>query len=503
MRILLILLLSGIASLLHASEMQLSVASNAPEHFVEPRLPDISKYNIEWVRSQIPEKNTPVIKMRSIYDVEEFREFRKGVRAAEWVKRQDNFPEIISIESGFATLEDIANAVGEPHFRQVSDHVYLSRLPILVKGDATFVMDSEAEKNTLLLSLQGGASLVNTAKTFILNSRLVAWDEVENSYAKYIDDEAFRPFFVSLGTSETYLAGSEFKSLGYHSSKAYGIVISTTGQAKESFNQSGDSIAKAVQETPQAWLIDNTFEKIYYGFYCYHANNIVIVGNRYVDNIIYGIDPHDYSNGLIIANNDVSLTREKHGIIVSREVDESWIFGNKSYNNQLAGFMLDRQSSGNIVAYNESSHNGSDGLSIYESPDNLIFGNVFFGNQKHGMRIRNSTAIVSSKNIIQGNGQLGVYMYTAEFSPNQRDLESDPYQSDVMYKSLFDQVLHNRGGALGTDKLYTTHITNLTLEASPQNNKPLFTGAFLPYQTTLLRSLASRNNIVTFMPVEK
>src|SRR3546814_14775655 len=88
---------------------------------------------------------------------------------------------------------------------------------------------------------------------------------------------------------------------------------------------------------PTGWLIDSEFYDNWYGFYCYEAEDVVIRGNDYHDNIKYGIDPHDRSRRLIIAGNKAHDTKEKHGIIVSREVDDSWIINNQAYDNALSG----------------------------------------------------------------------------------------------------------------------------------------------------------------------
>src|SRR3989449_2404877 len=60
---------------------------------------------------------------------------------------------------------------------------------------------------------------------------------------------------------------------------------------------------------------------------------------------------------------------KKHGIIVSREVNDSWIFGNESYDNALSGIVIDRSSLHNVVADNRVYRNRADGITIYESPD--------------------------------------------------------------------------------------------------------------------------------------
>ena len=101
----------------------------------------------------------------------------------------------------------------------------------------------------------------------------------------------------------------------------------------------------------------------------------MIKGNTYRDNIVYGIDPHDRSHGLIIAENTVFGTKKKHGIIISREVNDSWIINNESYDNKLSGVVIDRNSESNLIAYNRVHGNHADGITLYESGDNLLWGN--------------------------------------------------------------------------------------------------------------------------------
>jgi poly(beta-D-mannuronate) C5 epimerase len=129
---------------------------------------------------------------------------------------------------------------------------------------------------------------------------------------------------------------------------------------------------KMKRKRPTGWLLNSQFVDNLYGFYCYEADDVVILGNTYRDNIVYGIDPHDRSRRLIIAHNDVFGTHKKHGIILSREVNDSWIIYNRTYNNQLSGIVLDRASVNNLLAYNETYKNRSDGMTLYESGNNLL-----------------------------------------------------------------------------------------------------------------------------------
>src|SRR3546814_5253813 len=81
---------------------------------------------------------------------------------------------------------------------------------------------------------------------------------------------------------------------------------------------------------------------MYFGFYSYEADRVALIGNEYRNNMIYGIDPHDYSRKLIIAFNSAYGAQKKHGIIGSRGVDDSYFIGNLAFGNHGTGLMLDR-----------------------------------------------------------------------------------------------------------------------------------------------------------------
>ena len=53
--------------------------------------------------------------------------------------------------------------------------------------------------------------------------------------------------------------------------------------------------ARLKREEPTGWLIDSEFVDHWYGFYCYEAQNVVIKGNTYRDNIVYEMCIRDSS----------------------------------------------------------------------------------------------------------------------------------------------------------------------------------------------------------------
>ena len=233
--------------------------------------------------------------------------------------------------------------------------MFVARLPIVVSQGATLDIDKQVKE--LRLSQERGAFLVNDGMLFVRDSKVTGWSESKKEPAWFKTPNEFRPFLISWGGAEVYLSNSTFTSFGYNASKAYGISISQ-------YSPGMDKQMK--RPRPKGWVIDSTIVDSWYGFYCYEADDLVVKGNTYRDNIVYGIDPHDRSHRLIIADNTVHGTRKKHGIIVSREVNDSFIFNNRSYENKLSGIVLDRNSEGNLVAYNEVYRNHSDGITLRE-----------------------------------------------------------------------------------------------------------------------------------------
>ena len=172
--------------------------------------------------------------------------------------------------------------------------VFVARLPIVVSQGATLDIDKQVKE--LRLSQERGAFLVNDGMLFVRDSKVTGWSESKKEPAWFKTPNEFRPFLISWGGAEVYLSNSTFTSFGYNASKAYGISISQ-------YSPGMDKQMK--RPRPKGWVIDSTIVDSWYGFYCYEADDLVVKGNTYRDNIVYGIDPHDRSHRLIIADNTV------------------------------------------------------------------------------------------------------------------------------------------------------------------------------------------------------
>jgi poly(beta-D-mannuronate) C5 epimerase len=458
----------------------------------KPVLPDLSGYTAEAAAKKIVRTRVGKVRVARMMSEVGLKEFIGGDnKMAEWVARQQGIPQAIIIEDGYVSVQDLAKKVPKQYLNEVSPGVYVARLPILVK--ATGIFEADKKTKELRMSQERGSFLVVEGKLFMSDTQLNGWSEKNNAPSLYRTPNEFRPFLLTWGGSEAYIINTKMKSLGYNQSKSYGVSIS----------QYTPSIVKAMNKPdPTGWIVNSEFSDLWYGFYCYETKDFVVKGSTYRDNIVYGIDPHDRSHGLIIAENDVYGTKKKHGIIVSREVNDSFIFNNKTHDNKLSGIVLDRNSVNNLVAYNEVYQNHTDGITLYESGDNLLWGNKVIANRRHGIRVRNSVNIKLYENVAVGNGLLGVYGHIKDLSDTDRDIALDPFESKVSLIVVGGELTGNGSGPLSIDSPLSIELYRVAMLAPAKNSGISFAGILGQRQDEILDLLVRQKKAVLIDPVE-
>lgn len=458
----------------------------------KPKLPDLSGYTREAMQKKIVRSKPGKVAIKRMMQEDSLKEFIGGDnKMAEWVARQHGIPQAIFIEDGYMTLQELAKKVPKQYLSETSPGVFLARLPIVVGKNGILEVDKKTTE--LRLSQDAGAFLVNDNLLFMSDTKLTGWSEKANGPSTYKTPKEFRPFLLSWGGTQTYMFNTKVASLGYNNSKSYGISISQyTPNMKAQMNRA----------EPTGWIVNSDFSDMWYGFYCYETRDFVVKGSTYHDNIIYGIDPHDRSHGLIIAENTVYGTKKKHGIIVSREVNDSFIINNKSYDNHLSGIVLDRNSVNNLVAYNEIYRNHTDGITLYESADNLLWGNRVFANKRHGIRVRNSTNIKLYENLAIGNGLMGVYGHIKDLSDTDRDIKLDPFDAEVSLIMVGGELTSNGSGPLSIDSPLSVELYKVSMLAPTKASGISFNGVLGDRQDEILDLLVRQQKAVLIDPVE-
>lgn len=424
-----------------------------------PDLPDISPYTVSAIRKKIPD-----IKQGSVYAENLETGYRKmrGSLAFFGEKQNRLDPLSIVISEGVYDLEEILKEINDPSLINKSDNgVYTLHVPLSIRPNASLVINRD---DVLLLSVNTGALISNFGDVFIYKAEVKGWNTEKDEPAFFDSMDEFRPHITTWCGSKLYIAESEISHLGYQASKSYGV----------SYTSCTDTLYRdtyAHLPGGTGWIVDSKFYDIYFGFYSYEANDVAIVRNEYHDNIVYAIDPHDRSRNLIIAENLTRGAKQKHGIIVSREVADSYIFRNIAEENNGSGIMIDRNSHNNIVAYNISRNNKQDGLTFYESPNNISYKNTLVGNNGSGMRIRNSWNIISEKDVINYNGT-GVQLYSLYLTPERgatyRDLDLDPYVQKAGGSIVDAEIVGNKKTDFMLEDFDDFKIVNPRLYKSPR-----------------------------------
>ena len=462
--------------------------------FLEPpQLPDLRPYTDAAVMEKIPKKGRGQVVVRRIVEAQTLHEFTGGRgRLGEWAARQNTHPVAVFIEGGLMTPADLAKALPQEQFAEVEKGVYIARLPIVVMQGSVLHVDASVKE--LRLSEDRGAFLVNDGHMFITHTRVTGWRESANGPATFRDANAFRPFIISWGGAELYIARSTLTSLGYEASKSFGVSIS---------QYSPNMDARLKRKRPTGWIINSEFKDLYFGFYCYEADDVVVLNNTYRESIVYGIDPHDRSERLIIAHNTVEGTKKKHGLIISRAVNDSWLLWNKVQNNGLSGIVIDRNSVRNVIAYNDVINNGTDGITIYESPNNLLWNNRASSNKRHGIRLRNSLDLRLHGNIAVANGLAGVYGHIKDLTGTDRNLKIDPFQPNISMVIVGGQLIFNGSGPLAIDQPLSLELYGVDLLAPTKKAGIQLSGILGQHQQEILDILVRRRGAVIIEPAER
>jgi mannuronan 5-epimerase len=451
---------------------------------VAPSLPDISGFTVSAVRAMIPPqidgktaklepgKILPFLSLANILDMSKL-----------WEEQGDSNPQAVVLSGGVFDLDRVVGLLGHPEILQKQgDGIFLLRRPLIISPTATLVI----QQNTWLrLEVDAGVMVVNNGTIIMADSRLTSWSEKEQGYGTRSEDSLPdneilflgrsrpRPYYLAQSGSKTFMANSEIAGLGYKGERTFGLSFASGP------NGTGLKRLLTNQARPTGWLIGNRIHDLFFGLYTNEADDLVVVANEFFDNLIYAIDPHDYSERLIIARNITRGSRHAHGIIISRSVNNSWIFQNIAFGNAGSGIMLDRSSEHNIVADNLAFDNGGNGITVQESSNNRLFGNTVYSNARNGVYIRNSRNVSVEGNKIYRNGKSGVEVGIVDINYLEtRNFELDPFEAHVSATISANDFRSNVSSAISVKDADRLSIAS---DNSFRNSGPLIFSGDLEY----------------------
>lgn len=270
--------------------------------------------------------------------------------------------------------------------------------------------NSTTANSIVFLRAYWGTIDINTTKVKSWNEAAGGVDTEYGQYKRsyiqvksYLDSDG-----VTARESRMDIANSDIGYLGYFAAESYGLSWKVLGSQPGLFDKVG------VLGT----VTNSRIHHNYYGVYTWGADGMVWRNNEFDNNVLYGLDPHDNSDDLIIEDNQAHHNGT-HGIICSRYCDHLTIRRNKAYNNGGNGLMLHRLTNQSVVEENELYSNVDSGLAIFDSHDNTIQRNYVHHNGK-GMRF----SVGSSNNLIEDNQlidnrQYGLYFFKGSDAPTE------------------------------------------------------------------------------------
>ena len=219
-----------------------------------------------------------------------------------------------------------------------------------------------------------------------------------------LDDDDATPL-----ESRMNIHNSEISYLGFAGAESYGLSWKVNGDPGR-FNELFDQVDVFGDIT------DSFIHHNYFGLYMFGAFGMNVLRNEVAHNAVYGIDPHDDSDSLLIEGNN-SHHNGLHGIICSKRCDGLTIRGNTSSDNNGNGIMLHREGDGNLVEGNTLLRNADSGISLFDSNQNTVRNNTASFN-KHGIRL----SMGASSNLIESNDfsrndERGIYLFQGTDPP--------------------------------------------------------------------------------------
>lgn len=298
-------------------------------------------------------------------------------------------------------LNDIYNSVGKEYLEEVAPKIWQLRANILLRSGTTLKLNKE--EVTWLRMASGKKKFVtlraSNADVLIGGVKITSWDEEKQDFDKDYKDG--RSYILVKDSARMDVKGSEIAYMGFPRAKDY--PYSPYGISwRMSTGKSATSLLTGEVE-------NSKFHDNYFGAFTFGATGMTWRGNEFYNNVRYGLDPHDDSNGFLVESNKF-YTNGAHGLIFSKRCVNNTIRNNISYNNKLAGIMLHELSNNNLIEDNML-YGNNEGVSIDNSSKNVIRKNRIFDNKRGFLADKKSIGNVIEKNEINENKQYGVYLY--------------------------------------------------------------------------------------------
>jgi poly(beta-D-mannuronate) C5 epimerase len=316
--------------------------------------------------------------------------FQGGGRLERLVVQQKGVPKAIVIHSGVWRLSQLqARLAAEEGALLRQDKAYLLRLPLLLREGAGLVVESG---ESLRLSRDRGAFLINLGRLHVQNARLEAWDEGAKAVAQSVPGsgsesgtavpaapaagDGFQPFLLGWSGSVTVIHDAQVSGLGFAENLAHGLefAVGPIGLA-----------GVELPPPPRVHVIGSSLEGLYSGVRGSGIPEMRICQNHFLQSRQNAVHLEAGSSG-VVAENRITQTQGPYALYFNKSARNVWVIGNDISENNRSGLSIN--DSTDIVIAGNTIRQNFDAVFLQGSDHVLMAGNRIMDNQRHGVSMR-------------------------------------------------------------------------------------------------------------------
>ena len=272
-------------------------------------------------------------------------------------------------------------------FERLADGALLLKVSLLVAPDAVLVVDSKTVPTLLLSSSAKGYATIDAIQsTLTLQGhvgRMLAVRSYDPTTGRADENRHDGRAYVRTRGGELNLRQTNTSELGFPFTGA----------------TSGVAWTAKLDHPATGGASNSTFVHNYFGAYSAGAEGLVIDRSAFLDNTIYGFDPHTATNHALVTDSAAALNG-RHGFIFSEGCDHNVVRDSESFLNGGTGFMIDdgtpehglnRTSNDNALIDVSAHDNGDVGIVIEGGKGNSVEQSDV-SNNGSGIWVRNQAA---------------------------------------------------------------------------------------------------------------
>lgn len=326
--------------------------------------------------------------------------FQDGGRLERLIVQQKGVPHAIVLETGIWRLEDLEKGLaGHVGAMRREGDGFLLRLPLLIRdGAGLLVKDSQ----TLRLSRDRGAFIINLGALQVRQARIEAWDEQAGKASlPSVEDSGFQPFMLGWSGSTTVIDASQVSGLGFPENLSHGLEFSE-----------GPIGLEGVEPglPPRVFLQESELVSLYSGIRATSVPEVRVCGNHILNSRQNALHLEEGSGG-VLADNLISGNQGAYAISLSKGARKTLVIRNDISENKRSGIAI--SSSSEITLAGNTIRQNFDAVYLQASDHVLIADNEVFDNQRHGISMRDMGSVRLQGGRIGPNRGVGVMALAA------------------------------------------------------------------------------------------